>query len=918
MTTKNRFFFLSVLLIVVLSVIPVYGQKKALFIGNSYTAGMPDIIEDIAESAGDELYTSHYWGAQTLEEVSGLSDVYDDIRSDDWDYVNIQEQSIRSHAEPSQFEINSLPYARILVDSINEYVPCAQPVFYMVWAYRNGPLDNYPNEAYYAQQLNDSINYQNCAYTLSGICAPVGEAWKQASYDKPWLVLHDNDESHPTIFGMYLTALVYYVTFFEKSPEGLFHPDAIPDSTAEYLQQLAATVVLDQKNEWRIGIDAPNNPPELLSPKNEILDANLSVNIAWAYVSGAEHYDLEIATDELFTQTVFSQHSIAANNSTVELEEYGTKYYYRVRAGYTLNSADCKSYWSKPNYFYIPYAGPALISPIHEDECVPLKGKLSWEIKEIGDTYLIQIAMDEHFENIIVEEKDLYSVEFNYTLDEELTDYFWRVQVWEGAVTKKWSEPWKFTTNYAAPKPIAPEQGDINVWIDRVEFSWECSYDDTEYRLQISYDSIFSDIFIDMDGISAKSVKIDLKEYYAIHYWRVSFVRYGCQSEWSDPISFRTELPRPKPTSPENAVTDIEPPITFEWDFSPDNILFELLISDTPDFEEQIVRKLNIFEKNSVISILESGKLFYWKVRAYTPTEHSRWSEVFNFSTKGAVPGAPVLISPENSSIKIAPDTVLRWNSVKGVQTYLVQIAEDDSFTESLGESGPISDTVYSVSGLDHNKTYFWRVKAENNAGSPWSEVWSFRIIAAKIENAPGLLSPADGADMLNAQIEFSWNEVEYAENYHLQISKSYDFEGELVFENDMIVNIKFETEIFQPETEYFWRLRGSNEAGPGPWSNIYSFTTDKFTGVEERILRNKNMKIYPNPSTGLINILCDDINPQKIIIRTLEGKILKKIEISEAANIEISIDLGSLARGVYFVEAIGKTRNLSGYIILE
>ena len=56
--------------------------------------------------------------------------------------------------------------------------------------------------------------------TLAAV-VPAGMAWQQflSRHDRP--VLHDRDQSHPTLAGSYLAACAYLAVLFEQNPVGI-------------------------------------------------------------------------------------------------------------------------------------------------------------------------------------------------------------------------------------------------------------------------------------------------------------------------------------------------------------------------------------------------------------------------------------------------------------------------------------------------------------------------------------------------------------------------------------------------------------------------------------------------------------------------------------------------------------------------
>src|SRR5687768_9801936 len=100
--------------------------KRALFIGNSYTAAydLPMMVSQMAASVGDSLYyDSNALGGYTLNGHSTNTVTLNKIGAGNWDYVVLQEQSQMPSFPISQVEANVFPYAKKLDSIINLYNP---------------------------------------------------------------------------------------------------------------------------------------------------------------------------------------------------------------------------------------------------------------------------------------------------------------------------------------------------------------------------------------------------------------------------------------------------------------------------------------------------------------------------------------------------------------------------------------------------------------------------------------------------------------------------------------------------------------------------------------------------------------------------------------------------------------------------
>lgn len=238
---------------------------KVLFLGNSYTGvnNLPSLVQNVALSFGDTLFIdSNTPGGATFNAHSTNSTTLSKIAQGTWDYVTLQAQSQEPSFSPAQVAAQTYPYAATLVNAIRSANSCTEPVFFMTWGRKNGDASNcvaYPPICTYAgmqQRLRES--YLEMANDNQTTVSPVGVAWKNVRDSFPLIELYSPDESHPSIYGSYLAACVFYATFYQKSPIGsTYIPSGINASEALNLQTIASNTVLDSLTLWRVNANKP-------------------------------------------------------------------------------------------------------------------------------------------------------------------------------------------------------------------------------------------------------------------------------------------------------------------------------------------------------------------------------------------------------------------------------------------------------------------------------------------------------------------------------------------------------------------------------------------------------------------------------------------------------------------------------------
>lgn len=100
-----------------------------------------------------------------------------------------------------------------------------------------------------------------------------------------------------------------------------------------------------------------------------------------------------------------------------------------------------------------------------------------------------------------------------------------------------------------------------------------------------------------------------------------------------------------------------------------------------------------------------------------------------NIAGWGAVPAAPVLVSPPDGAIGISTTPLLTWQSVPLASTYGLQVSANVNFITTLINIASLSSPQYQITpgSLQNNTVYFWRANASNGLGtSGWSLVRFF------------------------------------------------------------------------------------------------------------------------------------------------------------------------------------------------
>jgi hypothetical protein len=193
-------------------------------------------------------------------------------------------------------------------------------------------------------------------------------------------------------------------------------------------------------------------------------------------------------------------------------------------------------------------------------------------------------------------------------------------------------------------------------------------------------------------------------------------------------------------------------------------------------------------------------------------------------------PRMPRLSSPPDAATDQPTTVTLRWDAVEGAVSYHLQVASDSLFASMVLNDSSLTNNSREVNALANDATYYWRVRAKNDAGyGDFSPTWSFSTApappASSVLAAPGLSSPPNGATDVSTSVMLRWNAVDGATSYRLQVAEDSSFKT-LVLDDATITVTSREVAALAHDSDYYWRVKASNDASSSSWSEQWSFRT--------------------------------------------------------------------------------------------
>ncbi|MEO8068761.1 MAG: fibronectin type III domain-containing protein [Flavobacteriales bacterium] len=189
------------------------------------------------------------------------------------------------------------------------------------------------------------------------------------------------------------------------------------------------------------------------------------------------------------------------------------------------------------------------------------------------------------------------------------------------------------------------------------------------------------------------------------------------------------------------------------------------------------------------------------------------------------------------------------WSASSGAVNYQMQISMDPSFTFTSIDETTTATWIDIWAALSYDARYYWRARA--NDGSIWS-AWSsncdFYTMPLPAPPAPVLQAPPNNSIGLSTTVGLQWSQIP-ATAIEINYSTTSNFATYTV------VNTGGQNHtlngLLNGQT-YYWRVRGSNIGGTGPWSAVWTFTTGS-------VATSLNLRMYLQGPWNTVTLMMND-----------------------------------------------------------
>lgn len=267
---------------------------KVLFVGNSYTHynDMPKLFQNIAESKGENVIVEmNARSNHSFKMHTERPEMFEHIKKRQWDFVVLQGFSRELSYSHEYLDTASVPYFKMILDSVYANNPCTKVLLYMTWGYRTGFPEREEIASYeqMAEAVKNGYKYLAAKYELAIV--PVGDVYEQIRKTGDGSLFHclyQKDDQHPSMTGSYAIANTFYTAIFRNSPINGYHK-GVSLEDAQVLQNVAYEYVSTHREEYKLIDDYFEINYDWSSNGELIIDAKANYGVAaitWDFGDG--------------------------------------------------------------------------------------------------------------------------------------------------------------------------------------------------------------------------------------------------------------------------------------------------------------------------------------------------------------------------------------------------------------------------------------------------------------------------------------------------------------------------------------------------------------------------------------------------------------------------------------------------------
>ena len=454
--------------------------------------------------------------------------------------------------------------------------------------------------------------------------------------DHPWQMAKEINESNASWDGQWHHVQIPLKDFIEKgsldgsnwyNPEGKFDWKAIDEFviSADIESLEGMKFWFDDIKIIKLAVETPV-APVLLSPANNITNANTSTTFTWKATFGAAQYGIQVADDISFNNIIKSSDAITDTAFAVTGLLEGQKYYWRVKSTNTSGS----SAWSAAsNFITILYAPTSLA--VKRDTSAEII--LTWNDNSSNeDGYLIERRINSDSSYTLL---DTLKASGNTYVDKNIElalSYVYRVKAYTKFCSSGYSNEASLAGVPGVPALLEPGENILNIKTNPA-FTWSRTNNSEKYNFQIADDISFNHIIKSDTALTDTSITVTGLSEGQKYYWRVQARNTGGAGPWSEISNLTTKLSAPTGlTAQKNDMNEIE--LTWK-DNSPNEDGYVIECKMNPETSFTVIDSLKSSGKGYVDKKAEVNQTYTYRTKAYTKFAESDYSNEASLTVTG-------------------------------------------------------------------------------------------------------------------------------------------------------------------------------------------------------------------------------------------------------------------------------------------
>ena len=355
---------------------------------------------------------------------------------------------------------------------------------------------------------------------------------------------------------------------------------------------------------------------------------------------------------------------------------------------------------------------------------------------------------------------------------------------------------------------------------------------------------------------------------------------------------------------PGDGVTEVALNSIFEWQGSINADSYQITVSTNPNLADGILLFENLNSLNTTVDGLENGTTYYWQVVAIndcgqisSPIQSFTTAVDFTFNTEiNSLEGCPDIESTFDLFIGNsfnAPAT-LTYNIDPPLPDLVINYSVDPN-TISPGNIVSVS-----VSNFDAG-SYALTFTLDDGVNIASTEEMAISIDPLP-NGFPNLLSPIEGEVFSGDLLALSWEAVDFADVYTVEVAADEDFTDIIIQQTTNLLQLSVPLDPVLDAGTYYWRVIPGNSCGIAEGdANVGFFDAAEPNATTE--IPGYSIRLSPNPTKDIACLYLEGLVDKDINIQVFDAKGQLLASLAVQQQNQVKIDLSSYPSGTYFIQ---------------